>query len=38
MGKSIIFHIKNNIKMEKVHCISQIPFNNDELTPRAEKV
>ena len=37
MRKSIIFHIKNNIKIENVHCISQIRLNNDELTPWAEK-
>ena len=37
-AKSSIYHSENYIQMQKLNCVLKIRFNNDELTPRAEKI
>ena len=35
---SSIYHFNNYIQMQNLNCILKIPFNNDELILRAEKI
>ena len=37
-ANSSIYHFENYIQMQKLKCVLKIGFNNDELTPRAEKI
>ena len=35
---SSIYHFKNYIQIQKLNCVLKMHFNDDELTPLAEKI
>ena len=37
-ANSVIYHFENYIQIQKLNCVLKIRFNNDKLTPYAEKI